>query len=146
MADLWQCPKCGRRFARAGQKHVCQRVTVEEHLDGRPRRVVALFRAFERLVAACGPFFHDPIKAQIGFQGTARIFAGVRLQDNGLAGYLDLARRVDDSRFTRVGPYTKHLFVHHFRITSPDQLDDRFAAYVRAAYAVGNGARFGGTA
>jgi hypothetical protein len=38
-----------------------------------------------------------------------------------------------------VAPYTKRLFVHHFRITSEAQLDDELAGWVREAYAVGQG-------
>jgi hypothetical protein len=29
--------------------------------------------------------------------------------------------------------------VHHFRISSPDQLDDEFAGWIREPYAVGEG-------
>jgi hypothetical protein len=113
-------------------------VTVEDHLAGRPAPVVALFERFCEVVNACGPAQLAPVKAQIGFQ-VNRIFAGVRLTDGGLAGYLDIAGRIDSDRFRSVEPYTKRLFVHHFLITDLSQLDEEFAGYVRLAYAVGLG-------
>lgn len=135
----WTCPQCGRTFARTGQTHVCETWTVEDHLDGTDERTVDLFRRFVALVEACGPFEFDPIRRQIGLRGARRVFAGVRLTPRGLEGYLDLPRRVDDPRFHHVAPYTKELTVHHFRIGSPDELDDDFAGWIRESHAVGQG-------
>jgi len=136
---LWQCPDCGRRFARTGQAHVCGQWTVAQHLAGKPVPVVDLYHRFEALVAACGPFYHDPVPQQIGFQGERRIFAGVNLTEQSLNGYLDLTRALADPRIRHTSPYTKRLFVNHFRIADPAQLDAGFAAYVAEAYAVGQG-------
>jgi hypothetical protein len=134
----WTCPECGRSFARTNQSHVCERWTVEDHLRDKPEATVELFRSFVRLVEACGPFEYSPIRRQVGFQ-VRRIFAGVKLTDRGLEGYLDIARKVESPRFRHVAPYARRLFVHHFVITSPDQLDDELAGWVREAYAVGEG-------
>ena len=144
VSPLWRCPRCGRRFARTDQAHACGHWTVAQHLEGKPAAVVDLYRRFEALVAACGPFSHDPVPRQIGFQGERRIFAGVSLTERSLDGYLDLPRAVDDPRIRRSSPYTKRLFVNFFRITDPAQLDPAFAAYVAEAYAVGRGARGAG--
>ena len=135
----WTCPTCGRRFHRAGQTHVCDTTTVEDHLRDRDPAVVALFHAFVRAVQDAGPFEYSPIKAQIGFRGQKRIFAGVRLTRQGLEGYLDLPRSVDSSRFRNVAPYTRRLFVHHFVLMSLDQLDAEFTGWIHEAYQVGQG-------
>ncbi|XKK38556.1 hypothetical protein HFP72_29295 [Nocardiopsis sp. ARC36] len=73
------------------------------------------------------------------FPGTRRIFAAARLTKTGLRGYLDLARRVDSTVFTKVDPYTKRLFVHHFTLVSESQFNEEFDGYLREAYAVGMG-------
>jgi Domain of unknown function (DUF5655) len=114
--------------------------TVEDHLAGTPESSVALYREFVRLVEACGPFTYAVSKTSITFKGSRRGFAGARPDAAGLRGYLDLQRSVEDPRITNVSPYTKRLFVHHFRIRSPDEMDDRFAAWIAEAYAVGAGA------
>ena len=89
---------------------------------------------------ALGPFELAPTKAQIGFQ-TNRIFAGVHLTERGLEGYLDLARKVESPRFRSVSPYTKRLWVHHFVLSSEDELDEEFAGWLGEAYEVGWGVR-----
>jgi hypothetical protein len=114
--------------------------TVEDHLRGKPAGSVALYERFVALVAACGPFTYAVAKTAITFTGERRGFAGARPDARGLTGYLDLQREVADPRITRVSPYTKVLYVHHYRITSPDQLDQTFAGWIAEAYEVGAGA------
>ena len=127
---------------RAGQPSSARptSVTVMDHLLGKPERSVALYRAFVGLIAACGDYTVSPRKTTITFKGTRRGFAGARTDNQGLVGYLDLQREVADPRIRSVSPYTKRLFVHHYRIRDQAELDDEFAAWVREAYAVGQGA------
>jgi Domain of unknown function (DUF5655) len=113
--------------------------TVEDHLAGQPESSVALYRQFVRLVEACGPFSYTVSKTSITFKGRRRGFAGARPDAHGVRGYLDLQRAVEDQRITNVSPYTKRLFVHHFRIRSAEEMDEEFAGWVREAYAVGAG-------
>jgi hypothetical protein len=113
---------------------------VEDHLRGKPPAAVALYEQFARLVEACGPVTYSVAKTTITFKGSRRGFAGARPVPRGLVGYLDLQRLVDDPRIVRAVPYTKRLFVHHFRISAPEQLDGEFAGWVGEAYAVGQGA------
>lgn len=135
----WTCPTCGRSFHRTKQPHVCDTTTVEDHLRDKDPALVTLFHAFAQAVQDAGPYAYAPIKAQVGFQGQKRIFAGVSLTKRGLEGYLDLPRSVESSRFRSVAPYTRRLFVHHFVLTSADQLDAEFIGWIQEAYQVGQG-------
>jgi hypothetical protein len=114
--------------------------TVERHLHNKPEQVVALYGRFIELAEACGPFSYAVTKTAISLKGSRRGFAGVTPSQTSLSGYLDLQRRVEDPRIRRSSPYTKRLFVHHFRIVAPSELDDEFAEWLREAYAVGEGA------
>jgi hypothetical protein len=114
--------------------------TVERHLAGRPDEVVALYERFVGLVQECGPFSYRVTKTGITLKGTRRGFAGAKPRERSLDGYLDLQRQVQDPRIMRASPYTKRLFVHQFRLTDLDQLDDELAGWVREAYDVGAGA------
>lgn len=143
--DGWDCPHCHRSFARRGQRHVCGTWTVDQHLDASPDWVGGLFHRFSEAVAECGPFEYAPIRVQVGFR-VHRVFAGVELRPTGLSGYLDLARRVQSDRFTKVMPYTKRLHVHRFALTSPEQIDTEFKGWLLEAYQVGEGRHLQGTA
>jgi hypothetical protein len=114
--------------------------SVERHLAGKPEVVVGLYERFVETVAGCGPFTYSVSKTAITFKGTHRGFAGAKPRTSSLDGYLDLQRQVADERFRRASPYTKRLFVHQFRITSIEQLDESFTAWVEEAYQVGCGA------
>ncbi len=114
--------------------------TVEDHLRGKPPVSVALYLRFVQLVAACGPFTYAVAKTTITFKGSRRGFAGAKPTPRGLTGYLDLTRQVTDPRIISSSPYTKRLFTHQVRLTRLEELDDDFAALIREAYAVGEGA------
>ena len=84
--------------------------------------------------------FMSVTKTAITLKGTRRGFAGLKPRAASLDGYLDLQRRVEDTRIRRAGPYTKRLFVHQFRVVAPEELDATFAGWIAEAYAVGAGA------
>jgi hypothetical protein len=114
--------------------------TVERHLAGKRPEAVALYHRFIELAQACGPFTYAVAKSAITLKGTRRGFAGVIPGERALRGYLDLTRLVQDPRITRASPYTTRLYVHHFRVDGPAQLDAQFAAWLAEAYQVGAGA------
>jgi hypothetical protein len=112
---------------------------VADHLRDMPAESVALYERFIELVTACGPFTYRVTKTMITVKGVRRGFAGARPTRHGLAGYFDIRRVVTDPRILRASPYTKRLFVHAFRISAPEQLDDEFAGWLAEAYRVGAG-------
>lgn len=119
--------------------------TVQRHLDGKPDFAVDLFQRFRAILEGFGPVELSPSKSTVTFKGTRRGFAGAHPVPTGLRGYFDLQRNLlatgADPRITSAVPYTSRLFVHQFRLDSPDQLDDTFAGWLAEAYAVGQGAR-----
>jgi hypothetical protein len=114
--------------------------TVEGHLTGQPADSVALYRRFVEMLEECGPFSYSVTKTTIMFKGGRRGFAGALPTRRGLSVYLDLQRVIEDRRVISVAPYTRRLFVHQIRLTTPDDLDQGFHGWVREAYAVGQGA------
>lgn len=117
--------------------------TVERHLAGQPDSAVDVFRLFVAAVEGVGPFTYAVSKTTITLKGTRRGFAGARPDRSGLVGYFDLQREVHDPRITSVAPYTRKLFVHHFRLRTPEELDEEFTGWLSEAYAVGAGAHLG---
>lgn len=113
--------------------------TVERHLHDKPEQVVALYHRFIELATACGPFTYSVAKTAITLKGSRRGFAGLKPRKVSLDGYLDLQRRVEDTRILRSGSYTKRLFVHQFRVVALSELDDEFARWLKEAHAVGEG-------
>ena len=114
--------------------------TVEDHLRGKPAASVALYRRFVEIVNACGPTTTSVSKTLIAFKGTRRGFTGAKPTAQGVRGYFDVTRQITDRRVISNTPYTSRLFVHQFRLTTPDDLDETFGSFIREAYTVGQGA------
>jgi len=133
---LWTCPGCRRRFANRNQTHACGRHDLAHHFRGRDPLVRALFKEVRSAIAACGPVTVLPEKTRIAFQ-VRMSFAQVTPRRHWLDGHLVLARRLEHPRFRRIESLSPRSHVHHFRLTSPGEVDREFRAWVKEAYAVG---------
>jgi len=134
---LWRCPKCKRRFANRNQSHSCGSYTVKDFLKSKSREAVALYKGFEKLVRECGPVSLAPAKTRVGFQARM-IFAAVnKVSDSGLKAHVVLARRLPNSRFTRIESISPRNHVHHFEVHSAEDMDDEMRSWLCEAYSVG---------
>jgi len=143
VAPLWRCPKCGRMFANRHQEHSCGAFTVEAFLQGKSAAACALYQRFAEMVERCGPVLIAPAKTRIGFQ-VRMIFAAVNhLSEGRLDAHVVLKRRIESPRFRRIETLTPTCHVHHFRVTSVEELDEEVMLWLREAYKVGEQRREG---
>ncbi|MCI0452997.1 MAG: DUF5655 domain-containing protein [Candidatus Latescibacteria bacterium] len=133
---LWTCPRCRRRFANRNQTHACGRHDLAHHFHGKDPAIRALFEAVRDAVAACGPVTVIPEKTRIAFQ-VRMSFAQVTPRARWLDGHVVLARRLQHPRFRRIESISPRNHVHHFRLTTLDEIDAAFRGWLREAYAVG---------
>jgi hypothetical protein len=77
-----------------------------------------------------------PEKTRIAFQ-VRMSFAQVTSRSGSLDGHLVLARRIEHPRFRRVESLSPRNHVHHFRLTTPADIDAEFRRWLTEAYAVG---------
>ena len=134
---MWTCPKCNRQFITQNMWHSCGNYSVEKFLEGKSEHAITLYQRFVELVRRCGPVQIAPARTRIGFQ-VRMIFAAVnRLSSRSLDAHVILTRRLDNPRFRRIEKLTPNCFVHHFRIESPDELDEEVASWLQEAYGVG---------
>ena len=64
-AVAWNCPTCGRAFARARQSHSCGRSTIEAHFAGKKPELRRIFDRLAERLAASGPLRVDAVKTSI---------------------------------------------------------------------------------
>ncbi|MCU0514086.1 MAG: DUF5655 domain-containing protein [Anaerolineae bacterium] len=113
---------------------------LQQHMDRATPAGRALYDRLVHLLAEIGPYTVHPAKSTITFKGVRRGFCGAHPVQDSLKGYFDLTRALPpDARVRSVSPYTRRLFVHHFRVVALDEMDDTFHAWLREAYAVGRG-------
>jgi hypothetical protein len=131
---MWTCPKCGRTFASRHQVHTCAPLgDLERHFAGASPLVRA---TFDRVLAAVRSVDVLPEKTRIALH-VRMSFAAFMPRKNWLNGHLVLARRIDNSRFTRVQTMSARNVVHAFRLTSPAEVDAEFVAWLTESYRVG---------
>jgi hypothetical protein len=76
------------------------------YLAARPEASVVMFRRFIVMARASGPVTSELQNGPTVLRGTKRIFASVRVLDRGLAGHLNLMRRVTDRRYRKTEDLT----------------------------------------
>jgi hypothetical protein len=117
--------------------HSCGRHSIEEHFAGKPETTRQLFAALRDLVAKVGPAECYAEKTRIVFQTRGR-FLAVTPRQHWLACHLWLKRKLAHARYHRVDSLAGRDFVHHFRLSSEEELDDELLEHIRESYAVGS--------
>lgn len=116
--------------------HSCVRVTVRDHLRGRPPEVVAIYRELARFVRSLGPGVRTvSSKTRTGWMARAR-FAGVEFRKDHLVLSFWLKREISDARL-RAAHYGRNDWVYTLRVRSPEEVDGQVGAWLRESYLVG---------
>jgi Domain of unknown function (DUF5655) len=135
-AELWTCPRCGRRFAARNQTHTCGVRSLEEHFAGKPPEIRRIFDRIVALAERNGPLEVIPEKTRIALHARMS-FAALQPRRRWVDGHVILARRRDEPRFRRVETFSPRNHLHAFRIEREDEVDDEVAGWLAEAYDVG---------
>ena len=128
------CPRCGRTFANVNQTHTCAALgDLDRHFAASDPAVRATFDRIRAIVEALGPVSVLAEKSRIAFH-VRMSFAAFMPRRTWLDGHLVLARRIDSPRFRKIEVYSPRNILHAFRLTSPAEVDEEFAAWLAEAY------------
>ena len=134
LGELWTCPKCGRKLVGVNMWHSCSTATVAQFLRRAGERERALYRGFERMIAACGPYHVSPAKTRIAFLARVR-FAGVgAIGPRGMTITFALPRPLRSVRFAKVWEIVPGWWAHRLLVTAPRQLDRELQGWLRESY------------
>jgi hypothetical protein len=130
----WTCPDCGAPFANRNASHSCVRVDLDEHfVDASP----VVRQAFDRLVELAS-VDHTVIvlaqKSRIALALPMR-FGALKVLRHRLTGHVLADEALEHPVVTAIVPnaYESGLYLHRLSISSPEELDERFAAFIRRA-------------
>jgi hypothetical protein len=133
---LWRCPKCGHRFVTKNLWHSCGRFKLADHFIGKPRVLRQTFNQWVALAKSCGPVTVYAQKTRIVIQGRVR-FAGAVVRANCLDATIWLKHQVTHPLLTRSESFGKLGYGHHFRLRTPQDIDESLAELMREAYLIG---------
>jgi Domain of unknown function (DUF5655) len=137
LADLWTCPRCGRRFAARGQVHTCAPPgRLEDHLAGRPAEIAAIVAAVIERARGHGPLIVVPERSRIALQARMT-FAALMPRTRWVDGHVVLARRLAHPRFRGIETFSPRNHLHRFRLRSAAEVDDDVDAWLAEAHEVG---------
>jgi hypothetical protein len=132
----WVCPRCGAPFANANASHSCVTVDVDAHFAAAEPAVRQAFDRLVELLGSDGTMAVIAQKTRIVFAAPMR-FMAVQVRRDRLAGHVFHERAVENAVVTDIVPdaYGSGLFMHRLSIRNAEELDARFAAFVREAAA-----------
>jgi Domain of unknown function (DUF5655) len=134
---LWTCSRCGRTFVNRNQSHTCAALgSVDAHFDGKDSSLRAAFDRVLAVLAPLGPVEVLAERSRIALHARMS-FAAFTPRRHWLGGHLVLARKADHPLFRKVEVYSAHNVLHAFRLTTPSDVDNAFAALLVEAYGVG---------
>jgi uncharacterized protein DUF5655 len=133
---LWTCPQCGHQFVTANLWHSCVNVEIASHFAGKAANLLPTFERFVQLARECGEVTIYAQKTRIVIQARVR-FAGAVVRKNWLDAAMWLKRRADHPRLSRIEDFGRTGFGHHFRLSTPEEIDPALAALMREAYQIG---------
>jgi hypothetical protein len=109
---------------------------LETHFDGKPAEIRAIFDAVLAMIRRFGKVIVLPEKTRIAFQ-VRMSFAQLTPRSRWVDGHVVLARRMEHQRIRRIDTISPRNHVHHFRLSSPSDVDEEVEKWMAEAYAVG---------
>ena len=130
----WTCPRCDRRFRRAGQGHECApAMTLDAYFATGPDRERPIYEAVMSHLDAVGDVHVEPLSVGI-YLKRDQTFATLTPRTRWVALGLSLPRVVTSSRIARkVEPAGRHWW-HTVNLRDPDDVDDDVQAWLIEAY------------
>ncbi len=130
----WVCPRCRRSFGNANQWHSCVDVSVQDHLEGKPVEVVALYGVLADFLRGLGADVQEvPVKSKVYFRGRSH-FVSVQVQKGGLRVGFTSDRALTGARILKSVPMGKDTWEVSVRVRGTEDLDDVLQAWLAMAY------------
>ena len=130
----WDCPECGRRFARRGQGHECSpAMALDEYFSTGPPHERPVFDAIMAHVGTLGPVHVEPVSVGI-FLKRAQSFAELRPRQAWVAVMFSLPRVARHRTITRKVQQWGGRWYHVANVRSPDDVDDDLRDLLTEAY------------
>lgn len=130
----WDCERCGRRFGKASQSHVCvPAMTVDDYFRERSPIQRQSYDAVEAHIQSLGPVIVEAVGVGILFK-RQRTFVEVRGRQKWLNLSFMLDHPVEHPRVTRVIASSGHYF-SATRLLAPSDVDETLRSWLTESYA-----------
>ena len=133
--QLWSCPVCGRRFAKANQAHSCKSRGIDDHFRGKDWRLKTIFDSLIRQLKRTGPLRIDAVKTTINLISKHH-FGGIAIRRDYLRVGFISDHEIRDRRICRAERVGPHRVSHHVLVSSLSDLDAQLLGWLSEAQAM----------
>ena len=131
--NLWQCPRCGRFFARQNQSHSCVVHSVDDHFRSRPEYLRQIFDYLLSKLKLLGPVRTDAVKSAINITGHYHFIMLYVLKD-ALNIEFALDRKIDSERIFRTEKLSKTRYTYYVKVSEKADIDDQLLGWLEESY------------
>ncbi len=136
LKPLWPCPKCGARLVTPNMWHSCGLFSEDALFVTASPDVRQTFEALRSAVLRQTDAVVTPQKTRIVFQLRTRFLSVYPRKASLIAGFV-FRQSSPGPRFHRIEGPISGAFVHYVRLTSPAEVDDEIAGFIRQAIPYG---------
>jgi len=130
----WTCPRCQRRFRRAGQGHECApAMTLDEYFSTGPERERPIFEAVMAHLDTVGEVHVEPLSVGIYLKRAGTI-AVLTPMTRWVALGFSLPHRVESRRIARKVEPAGSRYWHTVNLREADDIDDQVRDWLTEAY------------
>lgn len=129
----WKCPSCNRTFSKSNQYHSCVKITEEEHLAYKAPNVIATYQKLIREVKKFGNVKIFPVKTSIQIVDGST-FISIQTKRDHISVEFQLNKEVNQPPVFRTVQYSKNKIAHIALLESPDDINKKFLALLRASH------------
>lgn len=131
--DIWECPACGREFARQ-RSHVCApALSVEQYFAARPPVEFEIYERVRSHLESLGPVIVEPVNVGIFFKGK-RNFVELRPKTRWLALTFGLNRVIAHPRIARTMKSRTSRTYYGLNLIRPEDVDQQVLDWLTESY------------
>ena len=97
-------------------------------------RGAALYRRFERMIAACGAYHVAPAKTRIAFMARVRFATITSITEDAMVCTFALPSPIRSRRIAKVEEVVPGWWSHRLLVTAPSELDGQVQRWLRRSY------------
>jgi len=132
-------PKCKNKFYNKNQTHSCGNFTVDNFLDGKPKKAIELFNYILSKYRKIGDFELHPVKTRIALLTKIRFCLINKIGPDFIHVHFVLTEPYFENLcFYRIENLSNRFFIHHLKIYNRSDINSEVMKYMKHAYHVGN--------
>ncbi len=133
MAQVWQCPKCKREFAKKNQQHSCVVYPLAKHFENKPFAKELFQHLKKRIIASIGPVKVESLPCCIHFV-SSYTFGGVWAMKDGIRLDFRVDHPIKSRRHFKKLRMSANRYLYYFDIKEKEEINRELIGWIGESY------------